>query len=150
MIAALGLCPGRSAAGVLRVLDPLAVVRKYAALRRPAARRDPRARRFVAVEDWLNDGVPLAGPVAQECLRDWYGADLPGRGLWAPGGVRGAARAARAAGLRGHAAPRPDRARGLGRGAGAAAAAARRWCGPRPAMSAWWSATRRRSSSGSR
>ena len=25
---------------------------------------------FVALEDWLNDGVPLAGPVARECLFD--------------------------------------------------------------------------------
>jgi polyhydroxyalkanoate synthase subunit PhaC len=40
------------------------------------------AHRFVAVEDWLNDGVPLALAVARECLGGWYGADLPGRGLW--------------------------------------------------------------------
>ena len=26
---------------------------------------------FVALEDRLNDGVPLAGPVARECLFDW-------------------------------------------------------------------------------
>ena len=31
--------------------------------------------------------MPLAGPVALECLLDWYGANLPGRGLWAPGGI---------------------------------------------------------------
>jgi len=40
------------------------------------------ARGFVALEDWLNDGVPLALPVALECLGDWYGRDTPGRGEW--------------------------------------------------------------------
>ena len=65
----------------------MAVVRRYERFADLDA-ADPRARRFVAVEDWLNDGVPLAGPVAQECLWDWYGANLPGRGRWAPGGVR--------------------------------------------------------------
>jgi polyhydroxyalkanoate synthase len=37
---------------------------------------------FVALEDWLNDGVPLAIPVARECLGGWYGEDRPGRGRW--------------------------------------------------------------------
>jgi len=27
---------------------------------------------FVAVEDWLNDGVPLTPEVAQECVNDWF------------------------------------------------------------------------------
>lgn len=33
------------------------------------------AERFVAVEDWLNDGVPLSGPVAQVCMEDWIGTN---------------------------------------------------------------------------
>ena len=37
---------------------------------------------FVVLEDWLNDGVPLAGPVAKACLFDWYGINTPGRGVW--------------------------------------------------------------------
>ena len=40
------------------------------------------ARRFVALEDWANDGVPLAGPVARECLFDWYGDNSPAKGKW--------------------------------------------------------------------
>jgi polyhydroxyalkanoate synthase len=40
------------------------------------------ARHFVLIEDWLNDGVPLAAQVARECLRDWYGENLPGRLMW--------------------------------------------------------------------
>ena len=40
------------------------------------------ARHFVLCEDWLNDGVPLTASVARECLKDWYGRNLPGRFLW--------------------------------------------------------------------
>ncbi len=40
------------------------------------------ARRFVAVEDWANDCVPLTANVARETFFGWYGANLPGRGLW--------------------------------------------------------------------
>lgn len=62
-------------------LDPLLALRKFtrfAAL----AERDPRAREFVALEDWLNDGVPLALPVAEDCLAGWYGANTTMRGAW--------------------------------------------------------------------
>ena len=36
----------------------------------------------MALEDWLNDGVALAAPVARECLAGWYGANAPARGDW--------------------------------------------------------------------
>ena len=63
------------------LLDPWAVADKYRAF----ARLDPdgpRARLFVALEDWLNDGVPLAAPVARECLAGWYGENTPAAGTW--------------------------------------------------------------------
>lgn len=63
------------------LLDPDGVATKYRAF----ARLDPeseRAHLFVALEDWLNDGVPLAAPVARECLTNWYGANQPMRGTW--------------------------------------------------------------------
>lgn len=41
---------------------------------------------FVALEDWLNDGVPVVAKVARECLVDWYGENAPGKGLWRLGG----------------------------------------------------------------
>ncbi len=41
-----------------------------------------RARSFVALEDWLSDGVPLAAPVAAECLAGWHGANTPATGQW--------------------------------------------------------------------
>ncbi len=67
-------------------LDPTLVDRKF----RRFAKLDPEssaARLFVAVEDWVNDGTPLALPVAAECLNDWYGANLPVNGKWVVDGV---------------------------------------------------------------
>ena len=46
----------------------------------------PAAETFVALEDWLNDGVPLAGDVARACLFGWYGANDPARGNWVVAG----------------------------------------------------------------
>ncbi len=65
-------------------LDPLLAARKFRAFAAMAP-DDPAREDFVALEDWLNDGVPLAGPVARECFIDWYGANLPGQGAWTVG-----------------------------------------------------------------
>ena len=46
------------------------------------------ARDFVLLEDWLNEGAPLAGPTARECLLGWYGDNLPGTDRWVVGGKR--------------------------------------------------------------
>lgn len=46
------------------------------------------ARDFVLLEDWLNEGAPLAGPTARECLIGWYGDNLPGTGQWVVGGKK--------------------------------------------------------------
>lgn len=62
-------------------LDPWSIAAKFRAF----ARLDPegeRARLFVALEDWLNDGVPLAAPVARDCLAGWYGRNDPARLAW--------------------------------------------------------------------
>ncbi|MEX1147926.1 MAG: alpha/beta fold hydrolase [Sphingomonadales bacterium] len=67
-------------------LDPTLTDRKF----RRFARLDGTSRQatlFVAMEDWVNDGAPLAAAVARECLDDWYGRNLPGRGAWQVGGV---------------------------------------------------------------
>ena len=40
------------------------------------------AANFVALEDWLNDGVPLAAEIARTCLFEWYKANSPARGRW--------------------------------------------------------------------
>jgi poly(3-hydroxyalkanoate) synthetase len=63
------------------LLDPWGIAEKYRAFAR-LDQESERARLFVALEDWLNDGVPLAAPVARECLAGWYGQNTPGRGEW--------------------------------------------------------------------
>lgn len=67
-------------------LDPFGIAAKYRGFARldPAS---PRARLFVALEDWLNDGIPLAAPVARECLAGWYGRNEPARGAWRVAGL---------------------------------------------------------------
>ena len=63
------------------MLDPLLGYRKFQSF----ARMDPSSARavdFVALEDWLNDGVPLVAAVARECLGGWYGENEPARGAW--------------------------------------------------------------------
>jgi polyhydroxyalkanoate synthase len=67
--------------------DPLLALRKFSRFAE-MPQDGAAAHGFVALEDWLNDGVPLAIPVARECLGGWYGKDLPGRGQWCVGGKR--------------------------------------------------------------
>jgi len=87
---ALLLEPAMAAAGNLPVdllqalfasLDPWLALNKFAkfAAFEPESER---AEAFVALEDWLNDGVPLTTPVARECLAGWYGRNDPAQGRW--------------------------------------------------------------------
>lgn len=66
-------------------LDPWQVIRKFT---RFAAldQASQSAREFVLLEDWLNEGAPLPGPVALDCLLGWYGANTPAMGQWMVGG----------------------------------------------------------------
>lgn len=68
------------------MLDPAAVAEKFRAFAR-LEQHTERARLFVALEDWLNDGVPLAAPVARECLAGWYGENSPANGAWRIAGL---------------------------------------------------------------
>lgn len=66
-------------------LDPWLVIRKFMRF----AQLDPasnEARDFVLLEDWLNDGAPVSGPMALDCLVGWYGNNTPGKGEWVIGG----------------------------------------------------------------
>lgn len=42
---------------------------------------------FIAVEDWLNDGVPLAAPVARTCFGNWFDRNETGQGIWRVGDI---------------------------------------------------------------
>jgi len=81
-----GTLPIDALNALFAMMDPYGVGDKY----RDFSRQDKasaRARRFVAMEDWLADGVPLAAPVARETLGGWYGANAPARGTWRVAGL---------------------------------------------------------------
>lgn len=85
--ASLGELPVDVLQSLFAAQDPLLAMRKFS--RFAAMAPDSKeALGFVALEDWLNDGVPLALPVARDCLGGWYGEDLPGRGLWRVSGKK--------------------------------------------------------------
>jgi polyhydroxyalkanoate synthase len=67
--------------GFFWALDPFSALKKFTHFASLPEGSDAE-RRFVAMEDWLNDGVPLAGPVARECLLGWYGENKPVAGRW--------------------------------------------------------------------
>jgi polyhydroxyalkanoate synthase subunit PhaC len=86
LLARTGTLPVDPLQAVFALLDPWSVAEKYRAF----ASLDPdseRARLFVALEDWLNDGVPLAAPIARTCLEEWYGANAPANGAWLVAGL---------------------------------------------------------------
>jgi polyhydroxyalkanoate synthase len=85
-IDALGQMPGDMLQILFALQDPGAVERKFRHFVR-LKQGQAAARRFVAVEDWANDCVPLTAQVARETFFGWYGENLPGRGLWQVAGT---------------------------------------------------------------
>ena len=86
LMQATGTLPVDALQTLFGLLDPGQVARKY----RKFARMDqdsPAARQFVALEDWLNDGIPLAAPIALEALEGWYGANKPAHKAWRVAGL---------------------------------------------------------------
>lgn len=62
-------------------IDPSMIDRKFRAFAELEPNSD-KARNFVALEDWLNDGIPLPAEVARECLFGWYGKNETTHGQW--------------------------------------------------------------------
>jgi polyhydroxyalkanoate synthase len=82
----LGPLPVEIVQALFFMLDPFLGQRKF----RRLAALDPTggaARGFTALEDWINDGVPLPLAVARDCLCSWYGDNAPGRGFWQVAGT---------------------------------------------------------------
>ena len=82
---ALGALPMELLQAAFWSLDPIRTVTKFAdfdALEPGSAR----ANRFVALEDWANEGEALPYPAAQELIERLFGEDLPGKSEWFVGG----------------------------------------------------------------
>lgn len=85
LIAALGQAFGLAPVSLFQLLfaliDPLQAALKFQKL----ARMDPEgtaARRFVALEDWLADGVPMPAPAARDLLIGWQIRNATAAGTW--------------------------------------------------------------------
>jgi polyhydroxyalkanoate synthase len=82
---AMGLLPMEVLQSAFWALDPARTVGKFerfAAL--PVAA--PEARTFVLLEDWANDGPPVAEAAAREMFESFFRDDLTGSGHWKVGG----------------------------------------------------------------
>lgn len=62
-------------------LDPMLTIRKFIGFAGMDSDSD-KARDFVILEDWVNDGMPLALEVARESILEWYGENTPHKGMW--------------------------------------------------------------------
>ena len=80
-IDAFGQLPTETLQLCFGLLDPMMSLKKFVKFS-TFTQNTTRAKNFVALEDWLNDGAPLAGPTAQECLYGWYQENTPAKGNW--------------------------------------------------------------------
>jgi len=62
-------------------IDPTLTARKFRKFAHLPT-DDFKTRIFVAIEDWANDGPPMALNAAYDCLTDWYKHNLPFKGEW--------------------------------------------------------------------
>lgn len=65
---------------VFASLDPEGSIRKFSGFAN--MQDDGKERMFVAVEDWLNEGIDLPSGVARTCLTNWYQHNEPYNGAW--------------------------------------------------------------------
>jgi poly[(R)-3-hydroxyalkanoate] polymerase subunit PhaC len=84
---ALGAMPMEMLQAAFWSLDPERTVAKFATFAELEP-NSPEARRFVALEDWANEGEPLPCPAARELIEDFFGSNLPGSGRWSVAGQR--------------------------------------------------------------
>jgi polyhydroxyalkanoate synthase subunit PhaC len=83
----LGLMPMEILQSGFWRLDPARTVSKYAEFAAMEA-GSSKAQRFIAVEDWANDGPPLTYGAAREAFEDFFGCNVTGLSAWRVGGQR--------------------------------------------------------------
>jgi polyhydroxyalkanoate synthase len=80
----LGVLPMEALQSAFWSLDPARTILKFADF---ADATGDAAAAFIALEDWANDGPPIAAAAARETLEDFFAADLPGAGRWRVAGT---------------------------------------------------------------
>jgi polyhydroxyalkanoate synthase len=80
-VRSLGVLPMEMLQSAFWSLDPARTVAKFEALATMAP-DSVEARSFVTLEDWANDGPPLAEAAARELFDEFFKADTPGNGSW--------------------------------------------------------------------
>jgi polyhydroxyalkanoate synthase len=81
----LGVLPMEVLQSAFWSLDPGRTVAKFEAF---AGAEGAQAEAFVTLEDWANDGPPLAAAAARELFEGFFAEDRPGRGTWRIAGER--------------------------------------------------------------
>lgn len=76
---ALGMLPMEVLQSAFWSLDPARTVAKFESF---VDAEGAQAEAFVTLEDWANDGPPLAAAAARELFEDFFAGDVPGRGAW--------------------------------------------------------------------
>jgi polyhydroxyalkanoate synthase len=80
---ALGVLPMEVLQSVFWSLDPARTIAKFEDF---ATLEGEAAHTFVRLEDWANEGPPVAGAAAREMFESLFRDDLPGTGRWQVGG----------------------------------------------------------------
>jgi len=81
----LGVLPMEALQSAFWGLDPARTIAKFADF---ATLEGEAASSFVTLEDWANDGPPLAVAAAREMFEDLFADDRTGRGAWRVAGMR--------------------------------------------------------------
>jgi polyhydroxyalkanoate synthase len=84
-LATLGVLPMEVLQCAFWQIDPGRTIAKFEAFA-DMAPGSARARTFVTLEDWANDGPPIAAAAAREMFEGLFRDDLPGQGAWSVGG----------------------------------------------------------------
>jgi polyhydroxyalkanoate synthase len=79
-IAEKGFLPGDWMQVLFASLEPQSAANKFSKFM--DMQEGDNERLFIAVEDWLNDGVDLPGAVAQQCIREWFFGNAPAAQKW--------------------------------------------------------------------
>lgn len=86
LLEAWGELPVDALQALFSQLDPMLALKKFSHFARMAPDGEA-AEDFVALEDWLNDGIALVAGVARDALAGWYGRNDPALGNWLVGGL---------------------------------------------------------------